>query len=97
MVVNVPTNPARIVVTDGFHITAPVQVTYSPKRTRFFTIACVVENDALVGGGIFMTMVFFMGLTSGILLLWLLSVAPVVFLLFLYYVKRREFIRIRAA
>ena len=95
VVVNVPTNPARLVVTDGFHITAPVQIHYAPQRIRYFAIACVVENDVLIGGAVFMLLLFFMGLTSGIVLLWLLSISPILYLLFLYYVKRREFIRIR--
>jgi len=95
VVVTVPTNPARLVVTDGFHITAPVQINYAPQRTRYFAIACIVENDVLIGGAIFMMMLFFMGLSSGLVVLWLFSVAPLLYLLFLYYIKRREFIRIR--
>ena len=95
VVVTVPTNPARLVVTDGFHITAPVQINYAPQRIRYFTIVCIVENDVLIGGAVFMLLLFFMGLTSGIVLLWLLSISPVLYLLFLYYVKRREFIRIK--
>lgn len=95
VVITMPTNPSRIVVTDGFHITAPYQITYSPQRVRRFTIACVVENDVLVGGAVFMVLLFFMGLTSGLLLLWLLSIAPLFCLLFFYYIRRREFIQIR--
>lgn len=95
VVVNVPTNPARLVVSDGFHITAPVQVSYTPQRVTYFTIACVVENDVLVGGAVIMLLLFFMGLSSGYVILWLMSITPALYLLFLYYVKRREFIRIR--
>lgn len=95
VVVAMPTNPARIVVTDGLHITAPVQVVYTPQRVKRFAISCIIENDVLIGGGIFMMMVFFMGLTSGLVFLWLISVSPVLYLLFLYYIKRKEFIRIR--
>lgn len=94
VVVTVPTSPARLVVTDGFHITAPVQITYTPQRTRYFTIACVVENDVLIGGAVLMLLLFFMGLSSGFVLLLLLSLLPIAYLLFLYYIKRREFIRI---
>lgn len=95
VVVTMPTNPARIVVTDGFHITPPVQVLYTPQRVKRFAIACIIENDVLIGGGIFMLLVFFMGLTSGLLFLRLLSALPVLYLLYLYYIKRKEFIRIR--
>ena len=50
LVVTMPTNPAKIVVTDGFHITTPVQIKYTPQRKHFYTIACIIENDVLVGG-----------------------------------------------
>ena len=95
IIVTMPTNPSRIVVTDGFHITSPLQITYTPQRTHYFTIACIIENDVLVGGAIFMTLLFFMGLTSGVIVLQLLSMSPVFYLLFLYYIKRKEFIQIR--
>jgi hypothetical protein len=94
VIVTMPTNPSKIVVTDGFHITAPIQITYTPQRTHYFKIACIVENDVLVGGAVLMTLLFFMGLSSGFLFLQLLSVTPVLYLLFLYYIRRREFIRI---
>jgi len=97
IVVTMPTNPAKIVVTDGFHITPPVQISYKPQRKHYFSIACIIENDVLVGGGVFMLILFFMGLSSGLLVLQLLSVAPIAYLLFLYYIKRKEFIRIQPA
>src|SRR6476646_9650945 len=95
ILVTMPTNPARIVVTDGFHITAPVQIAYTPQRTHYLAIACVVENDVLIGGAVFMTLLFFMWLSSGLVVLWLLSVLPIFCVLFFYYIKRKEFIRIR--
>ena len=95
IVVTMPTNPARIVVTDGFHITGPVQISYSPQQKHYFTIACIIENDVLIGCGIFTTLLFFMGFTSGLLFLQLLSLAPIFYFLFLYYIKRKEFIQIR--
>jgi hypothetical protein len=51
----------------------------------------------LIGGAILITLLFFMGLSSGLLILWLFSIAPILYLLFLYYVKREKFIRIRPA
>ena len=95
IVVTMPTNPARIVVTDGFHITGPVQISYSPQQKYYFTIACIIENDVLIGGGVLMTLLFFMGFTSGLIFLQLLSMVPIFYLLFLYYIKRKEFIQIR--
>jgi hypothetical protein len=97
LVITVSTSPAKIVVTNGFHITKTVMISYTPQRTRFFTVVSVVENDVLVGCSVVVLLLFFMGLSSGILVLWMLSIAPILRLLFLYYVKRKEFIRIKPA
>jgi len=95
IVVTIPTNPSRIVVTDGFHITKPLEVTYSNTRTYYFQIVCGIENDQLLVGTIIGGLVYMMGATSGMILLQLLSMAPVIYFLFLYYIKRKEFIQIR--
>ena len=52
VLVRIPTNPSRIVVTDGFHITQPVELRHR-QRTDYFDIVCAVDNDVLAGGFIF--------------------------------------------
>lgn len=94
--VTMPTNPSRIVVTDGFHVSRPMECPHR-RRTGYFTIACAVDNDLLVGGAIFMLMFFAMGATSGVLALQVFSLLPLLYVLFLYYIRRREFIQIRPA
>jgi hypothetical protein len=93
----VSTNPSKIVVSDGFHITKPMQVTYADQRTYYYNIGCAIDNDLLVGGMIFMLMLFSMGATSGFLLLEFLSLSPVIYILVLYYIKRKDFIQIQPA
>jgi hypothetical protein len=95
IVIAMPTNPSRIVVTDGYHITKPMDISYSLKKTYYFKIVCGIENDQLVVGLILSAIVYTMGLTSGIIFLQLLSITPILFFLFLYYIKRKEFIQIR--
>jgi hypothetical protein len=97
IVIDMPTNPSRVVVTDGFHITKPLELTYSPKRTHFFKIVCVIEDEQLIVGLIMIALLYAMGSTSGMILLQLLSMAPVIYFLFLYYINRKEFIQIRPA
>lgn len=96
ILVTMPTNPSRIVVTDGFHITKPMELRYR-QQIAYFDIVCAINNDVLVGGAIFMLMFFAMGATSGVFLLQLFSMLPIITLLFLYYIKRKEFIQIRPA
>ena len=72
-----PTNPSKVVVTDGFHITRPLELTYSPRHTYFFKIVCVIEDEQLVVGMIMIALLYAMGATSGMVLLQLLSLTPV--------------------
>lgn len=95
VVIDMPTNPTKIVVTDGFHITSPLNVTYSRKYTRYFTIVCVIEDAQLIIGFVFTMVLYAMGLTSGIVFLQLLSLAPIFYFLFLYYINRKKFIKIQ--
>jgi len=92
-----PTNPTRVVVTDGFHITNPIELTYSTKHTRFFKIVCIIEDEQLLVGFVLTAILFAMGATSGIIFLQLLSIVPIFCFLFFYYIKRKEFIRIQPA
>jgi hypothetical protein len=94
-VIEMPTNPTKLVVTDGFHITMPLNVTYSKNYTRYFTIVSLIEDAQLVVGFIITLVLYAMGFTSGIIFLRLLSIAPVLYFLFLYYIKRQNFIRIQ--
>ena len=95
VVIDMPTNPTKLVVTDGFHITSPLNVTYAKKYTRYFTIACIVEDAQLIVGFVLILVLYAMGLTSGIIFLRLLSMVPIFYFLFLYYIRRQEFIHLR--
>lgn len=96
VVIDMPTNPTRIVVSDGYHMTHPINLVYTVKPVRYYTIACVVEDAQLLVGFILMGIVYAMGLTSGIIFLQLLSVMPIVYLMYVYYFRRRKFIRIHS-
>lgn len=96
VLITVPTNPSRLVVTDGFHISRPLDLRYRQRIGRF-KVVCAIDNDLLVGGLIFMLMFFSMGATSGVFVLQLFSMLPLVYILFLYYIRRKEFIQIRPA
>lgn len=96
VLVTMPTNPSRIVVTDGFHITQPIELKYRQQIARF-NVGCAIDNDVLVGGLIFMLMFFSMGATAGLIFLQLFSMLPIGYILFLYYIKRQQFIQIKPA
>ncbi len=91
----IPTNPSLIVVTDGFHITKPMQLKYTNRHTCYYNIVCAIDNDLLIGGLIFMLMLFAMGMTSGLFVLQVISTLPVLYMLVFYYIKRKDFIQLR--
>ena len=97
VVIDMPTNPSKLVVTDGFHITPPIELTYSPKHTRFYKIVCTIEDDQLLVGLINMALLYAMGATSGMVFLQFLSMAPDFYLIFIYYINRKEFIKLQPA
>lgn len=95
VVIDMPTNPTKIVVSDGFHITRPVNVTYTRSYTRYYTIVCAIEDAQLYFGFAIILLLYAMGFTSGIIFLQVLSMVPIFYFLFLYYINRSEFIKIR--
>ena len=97
IVIDMPTNPARLVVTDGFHITDPVELRYSSGNGQLFKIVCAIEDEQLLVGLVLMAALYIVGATSDFALLQLLSMTPVLYFIFLYYIRRRAFIQIRPA
>jgi hypothetical protein len=97
VVVSVPANPSRIVITDGFHITRPVDIRFSEQRICYLKVGCAIEDDQLLTGFVIMLLLFGMGATSGMLLLQILGLVPVLYILFRFYINRKDFIRIRPA
>jgi hypothetical protein len=95
VVIEMPTNPTKLVITDGFHITGPLNVTYAKNYTRYFTVVCIIEDAQFIIGFILVLILYAMGYTSGILFLRVLSMAPILYFLFVYYIRRKEFIRIQ--
>lgn len=93
--ISIPTNPTKIVATDGFHITKPVEVQCNYRQNNYYQISCGIENDQLIVGAILVLIVFSMGTTSGLWLMQLFAFVPIFYFLFSYYIRRKEFIRIR--
>ncbi len=92
--ISIPTNPSKIVVTDGFHITNPIEIAYKHRHTNCFKIVCGIDNDQLIIGALICLLVYPIGSTSGLWVLQLIAFAPIFYFLFLYYIKKREFIQI---
>jgi hypothetical protein len=72
-----------------------MDLVYTVKPVRYFTVACAVEDGQLLFGFLMTATLYGMGFTSGFILLQLLSLVPILYLLFIYYINRKDFIRIK--
>jgi hypothetical protein len=97
IVIDIPSNPSKVVVTDGFHITRPLELTYNFAHVYCYKISCAIEDDQLLTGLVLVIFFYALGLATQMLFLYLLSCLPLLYLLFLYYVNRKEFIQITQA
>ena len=85
----------RIVVTDGFHFTKPIDLNYTQPSYYHFKVVCSIDDLQLLGN-IFVLIVFYLlGFFTGSFVLKLLSFLPIFYLLFAYYIDRKSFLQIK--
>ena len=85
-----------VVVSDGFHITKPLEITINKRNVKQLHVACAIDDNLLLTGLLLLILFALVGIVSNILLFEVLSFAPIFYFLFCYYVKRVEFIRLAA-
>ncbi|HVE61474.1 MAG TPA: hypothetical protein VNA26_06630 [Chitinophagaceae bacterium] len=89
-----PDNHVKIVVTDGFHYSQPLEVNNN-MHIDYLKIECAIDDVQLIVGTIIFSLIYAAGLTSGIFFLKLLSFLPLFYFLFLYYINRKKFLQIK--
>ena len=95
VVIEVYDKHPRIVVTDGFHFTKPIDLNYTQPSYYHFKVVCSIDDMQLLGN-IFVLIVFYLlGFLTGSFVLKLLSFLPIFYLLFAYYIDRNSFIQIK--
>ena len=85
----------RIVVTDGFHFTKPIDLNYKQPSYYHFKVVCSIDDMQLLGSIIVLTVFYLLGFFTGNLILKLLSFLPIFYLLFAYCIDRKSFIQIK--
>jgi len=96
VVISVERNNPKIVVTDGYHFTKPLELVYHHLHTYYFKIVCAIDDTQLVAGFSILVVFYLLGFFTGFFALKLLSLFPILYFLFLYYINRKEFIQIQA-
>jgi hypothetical protein len=84
----------KIVVTDGFHFTRPLELTFKQPSYYNFDVVCAIDDLQLLAALLILAIFFMLGFLTGFLLLKLLSFTPILWVLFYYYLNRKNFIRI---
>jgi hypothetical protein len=85
----------RIVVTDGFHFTRPIDLNYKQPSYYHFKVVCSIDDMQLLGSFIVLIVFYLLGFFTDNLILKLLSFLPIFYLLFAYYIDRKSFIQIK--
>lgn len=96
VVISVEKNNPKVVVTDGYHFTKPLELVYHHLHTYYFKIVCAIDDTQLLAGFSILVVFYLLGFFTGFFALKLLSLFPILYFLFLYYINRKEFIQIQA-
>jgi hypothetical protein len=96
VIISLASNNPKVVVTDGYHFTKPLELVYHHLHTYYFKIVCAIDDTQLLAGCGVLVLFYLMGFVTGIFILKLLSLFPILYFLFLYYINRKEFIQIQA-
>lgn len=92
--ISVEENNPKVVVSDGYHFTAPMELVYHHLHTYYFKVICVIDNVQLLAASLLIAVLYLTGFYSGIFIIKLLSFAPILYFLFFYYINRKEFLQI---
>jgi hypothetical protein len=94
IVITVMQNNPKVVITDGYHITKPLELIYHHLNTYYFKVICVIDNMQLLAGAMLLIILYLVGIYSGIFIIKLSSTLPIFYFLFFYYVNRKDFLQI---
>ena len=95
VVVSLQKKHVKVVATDGFHITKPLELSFNLPHTYYLKVVCAIDDDLLSVGVVLLVIFFAVGLISNIPVLKWFSFFPILYFLFLYYIKRKIFIQIK--
>ena len=95
MIIPVQQNNPKIVVTDGYHISKPLELVYHHIHTYYFKVVCAISDFQLGAGLMLMAVCGAVGLGTGFIFFKALSFLPIVYFLFLYYINKNDFIQTR--
>jgi hypothetical protein len=96
VIIPIENNNPKIVVTDGYHITKPLELVFHHIHTYYFKVVCVIGDFQLGAGLALMAICGTIGIYTGFFFMKVFAFFPIFYFLFLYYINRKQFLQIRA-
>ncbi|MGC4036020.1 MAG: hypothetical protein QM764_08660 [Chitinophagaceae bacterium] len=97
LIISLFENNPKVVVTDGFHYTKPLELVYHNVHTYYFRVECIIGNPQLAFGILMIALCYLLGFWTGFFMLKLVSFFPIIYFLFFYYINRNQFLQMKAA
>jgi hypothetical protein len=97
VVISVESDCPKIVVTDGFHFTKPIELNFKEPAYFNFNVVCAIDDMQLLSASLMLVVFYLLGLFTGFAPFKILSFVPILWFLVSYYINRKEFIRLRQA
>ncbi|MBS1609862.1 MAG: hypothetical protein JSS70_14100 [Bacteroidetes bacterium] len=97
LIITLDENNPKIVITDGFHYTKPLELVFHHVHTYYFRVACIIENYQLAVGIAMIIICYLLGFATGFFLIKLFSFFPIIYFLFFYYINRNDFLQLQVA
>jgi hypothetical protein len=94
VVIPVEKDHPKIVITDGFHFTKPIELVFKQPAYFNFNVVCAIDDLQLLAASLILAILYLLGFITGLFILKLLSFTPILWFLFYYYLNRKNFIRI---
>ncbi|HEY6063290.1 MAG TPA: hypothetical protein VIV35_06750 [Chitinophagaceae bacterium] len=94
IVIPVPENNPKIVVTDGYHITKPLKLVYKDLHIYCFKVTCAISDRQLLLGFLTLAILYLTGMFTGITPIKVFSFLPLIYVVLFYYLNRKDFIKL---
>ncbi len=96
IVITLDENNPRVVITDGFHHTKPVELVYHHLHTYYFHVVCAIDDTQMFFGFLFIALFYLLGLGMGILFFKLICFLPLLYFLYVFYIDRKDYLQLKA-
>jgi hypothetical protein len=85
----------KIVITDGFHITKPVELVFKEPSYFNFDVVCAIDDFQLIVASSMLVILYLLGFLTNVFAFKVASFTPILWFLVYYYLNRKDFLRVK--